>query len=364
MKNTIGQPAQTNHADKKTSPNFIGSIGKQISPADFPLANIVTDSSKYALDGNWAFCRFDDDEIIGARFGWSRGFYGMTDYGYPMDQPDDGCGVRIEIVTRDGAYLWIEQEKYNAQDISIPQDEYKHSLTDKGHKVIELEGWPAVRWKMSSDDGFLSIDANLCPSAVFILPDSILRKSRFSMWLAVCSFQGLVKIGGREKTVRGTAFYDHSRITRENNDAAEFGSYNYLPIWFEDNSYFICYYSEQYDGKRNDGYSFGCHIDSDRTFSEFEPDGEQTISFDEDNQLKTCSSKWKSGDVTLTINVTAEPVGIAKAWGTGAVPQTLAENRVFPLPFKCFAEITQKGIRRSIVGKGLNEYIRNPRLHE
>ncbi|MDD5677405.1 MAG: hypothetical protein PHW60_05345 [Kiritimatiellae bacterium] len=346
----------------KTSPNFEGVVGLPVAAAEFPPANRITDKSRYALDGNWAFCRFDDPDIIGARFGLNRGFMNSTDYGFPVDQPDDGCALRVEILTREGAYLWIENNKYKAHDIHIPPRSYQHTLAVAGRDILKLSGWPVIRWSMSSDDGFLAIDVVLDPKTVVILPDHVLKNSRFSMWLAVCALRGSVTMGDSKKNIRGMAFYDHPRITRERNDVPEFGTYNYIPVRFNDGSCFISYYGETADGRRNDSYSFGYYLDRRGLVSEFKPDGIQTVTFDADDQLATCSSAWKSGSQRLSIGIRSEPIGVKKAWGTGNVPQTLKENRVFPLPFKCAAVIAENGVCKTISGVGLNEYMRNPKL--
>ena len=347
--------------DRRFSPNFHGVIGQQFSVENFPFSNIVTDKSKYVSDCNWAFCRFDDDEIVGARFGITRGFLGSTDYGFAADKPEDSCELRVEVVTRDGAYLWIEDTKYKAADITIPPNEYQHALFDHGEEILHLSGWPVITWKMSSSDGSLKIAATLQPKSLFILPDSLLRSSRFSMWIAVCSISCVITIDGKQKEVQGTAFYDHPRIIRERNSVPEFGSYNYLPVWFNDGSYFVSYYSEIVDGTRNDNYTFGYSIDSSGSFREFQPDGIQSITFDEDDQLKTCASRWRCGQTTLSIAVTAEPIGVKRVWGSRNVPKTRKDNRVFPLPFNCVATIDDGAVRREIQGVGLNEYIQNPK---
>ena len=346
----------------KFSPNFEGAIGQPMQPAEFPLSNRVTDNKKYALDGNWAFCRFDDPEIIGARFGWNRGYYCGTDYGFSGDQPDDGCAMRVEILTRKGAYLWIENNQYKAPDIIIPPNKYQHNLACNGRDILNLTGWPAIQWKMSSNDGFLAIDFTLKPKTVLILPDNVSRSMRFSMWLAVCPLSGIVTIGSIKKEIRGMAFYDHPRITREKNVLPEFGSYNYVPVWFSDDSCFFSYYSETSDGRRNDSYSFGYYLDRSGVITEYRPDGIQSLTFDSDDQIETCSGAWVSGNTRLSINIRSEPVGVKRAWGTGSIPQTRKDNRVFPLPFLCTAVLAEDGGNRELSGAGLNEYVRSPKM--
>ena len=83
----------------KESISFIGEAGSLIDPFDFERSNITIDDKKFDCNGNWAFCRFDDPYIIGARFGFSRGFVSGKDYGFENDQHKNGTSVRIEILT-------------------------------------------------------------------------------------------------------------------------------------------------------------------------------------------------------------------------------------------------------------------------
>src|ERR1041384_94298 len=99
------------------SPYFIGNVGQTLAPQQFPPANYLIDETRYSYEGNWAFCHFDGDEVYGARFGFGRGAFDARDYGLPARLDKSNLWVHLELMTQEGAVLWIGSGKYKAQQV-------------------------------------------------------------------------------------------------------------------------------------------------------------------------------------------------------------------------------------------------------
>jgi hypothetical protein len=340
--------------------NFSTKTHDILNPDEMPLQDRILDRSKYRYDSNWAFCRFDDPEIIGARFGFGRGLMLASDFGFSEDTPGmkPSTGLRIEILTTKGAYLFIDYDKYPDEAL-IFDNQFHHCLVDGNQEMIHMEGFPEIRWKMASADGFAMIDFVLSPFKIITLPDNILRKSTFSMWMAICLAKGKITLDGQEKDLSGSIFFDHPRISAEEHDVKDFGSYLYTPIRLSDGSHFVGYYSDFLDGERNDDYSFGYYIDKDSNVSVYKGTSLTNLHFSVEWQVKTFDVTFENKNSEIRFSGKEENYPVLRTWGTGNNHLIKKDNRVFPQPFTVEFVRTVNGIPTHLTGCGVTEYIQN-----
>ncbi len=340
--------------------NFTTKTHEVQFPEEMRLSDRVMDRTKYRYDSNWAFCRFDDPEIIGGRFGFGRGLLMASDFGFSEDVPGTkpSTGLRVEILTTRGAYLFIDYEKY--PDEALLFDEaFHHELKDGEQEMISMDSYPEVHWKMASADGCLKVDFILSPIKIITLPDNILKSSTFSMWMAICKATGKVTIDGRTKEVTGSIFYDHPRITGEKHDVKEFGCYLYTPIRLSDGSHFAGYIADYFDGERIDGYSFGYYVDNKSNVSVYEGISLSNLHFDEDSQVAMFDTVFKNDHSTITIHGEGENCPVLRTWGTGNTSLSKKDNRVFPQPFSVDFVRRMDGEETHLTGSGVTEYVQN-----
>lgn len=340
--------------------NFSTAKHAATEPANMKPSDIEMNRQLYRYDSNWAFCRFDHPEIIGGRFGFGRGIMFPSDYGWPGQDPSaSSTGLRIELLTTKGAYLYIEYEKYRDDQLEFDTGTFRHLLRDNGRDIINVQGFPDILWEMESEDGFVKVDFSVKPLKVLTLPDNILARTIFSMWLAVCRAQGTITVNGISAAVNGAFFLDHPRLTAARNDIKEFGSYLYTPIALDDGSYFMSYYSDFLDGSQNHGYCFGYYMDQSRNVSVYEGKSISDLCFTAENQVKRVNLVFENDSSTIELFIKGEEYPVLRTWGTGSIPRRKADNRVFPQPFAADFIMTGAGAKTNLTGKGITEYIKN-----
>ncbi len=341
---------------------FDGDIGVAFKAVDFPLNNYVIDKELYKYEGQWSFSVVNNnDYIYGARFGFGAGYFDSSDFGTTTwdshDIERDSSLLYIEIMTKDGAYLWQCYDKYKSDQIITKDGELDFKLTDNGQTIASLQGWPNVRWVMNSDDGEIGIDVELRVKSCVVFPDNVLPSNMNSMWASVCDMNGSFILDGKKFEIQGTSFFDRPRINPVKNDIPKTGSNLYLPIQLEDDSYFVGYYSTYIDGSINELYSFGWYIKDG--FSEFMPNMKVTnLVFDEDDKPKTWDFKCSSDNLIVEMKSTTRNTTVKKCWGSKGLPQTRKGNPNLPLDITCSAVIQKKGGSMvKVNGEGLAEYM-------
>lgn len=346
------------------SPYFDGLIGATVPSNRFPAENYLIDKSRYDYEGNWAFCVFDGEEIPAARFGFGGGAFDVRDYG-PGDPPSkDFLLLQLEMMTRDGAVLWLANGKYKASQIRTAPKEMEVWLDDDGKRIFYISGWPNMRWRFASDDGEAELDMHITPKMVTILPDQLLPRNRFAMWLSVGQAEGTFRFRQKSVSIKGTAFYDHPRTCLQSHDVAPVGWYLYMPIAFEDGSRLAAYHTVDGHGKPDESFCFGLFITPDGRAQWLLGGVMRRMAMDQYQFPASWTTQWKTPAMSLTIDATVRDAKILKTWGGsgwcgGAVPKTRAENRNLPLVFDCSAKIVQQGHERTIKGKGVAEYVKN-----
>lgn len=336
--------------------NFIGNIGETVAPSAFPKSNYIVDPSKWDYEGDWAFCRFDSEEIFGARFGFGRGTFDTTDYG-ATEPVSELFFLHIELMTRDGAALWISSGTFQPGDMRTGTDSLDRQLHSPSHEIFRIQGWPRVHWHMESDDREIEVTMHLAAQNVTILPDAVLPHNRFAMWLAICRAEGEVRFQNRRTRVNGTAFYDHPRITLRPHDVPLFGWLLYMPMHFADGSYLASYYTRDIDGSCNRSYSFGLYVDRDGKAT-WLPRVEMTdIRMDADDKPRSWSLQLNDDDLDVELSARVRDTAILGAWGKPDVAQTRRANANIPLVFDCEASMRSGNTHSQVRGGGLAEYI-------
>jgi hypothetical protein len=347
-------------SDRQHSTYFEGEIGETIPASSFPASNYVIDDSLYDYEGNWAFCVFDSDDVYAARFGFGRGMIDLSDYGSTERIDKDFLMLHIELMTRDGAVLWIGTGKFKAGEVVIKPGEFDHALVSEGREIFCIAGWPESRWNMQSDDAEVEVDAHLAIVNTTILPDCVMPNNLFAMWVAVCRIDGSVRFREKVVPIKGTAFFDHPRINVRRNAVPQFGWYLYTPTRFSDGSCLISYYTEDAVGSRVDYYSFGLYIDATGESHWLRGTSMQSLTFDSDGKPESWITSWHSEEIDISCRSTVRGTSILKAWGGGSVPQTRKDNGNIPLVFEADAIVRMDEVETAVHGRGIAEYLAHP----
>lgn len=92
-------------ADARRSVAFSGAVGVAVAAADVSPRDYLIDIDRYPSEGNWAFCRFENEEIPAIRLGFELGGFNPG--------PDEATPNRrylqlhLEVMTSDGALFWL-----------------------------------------------------------------------------------------------------------------------------------------------------------------------------------------------------------------------------------------------------------------
>ncbi len=343
--------------DTTTSKYFIGETGQCVPARDFPASNYLINDSLYDYEGNWAFCVFDGDEVFAARFGFGRGMIDLSDYGSTARIDRDFLMLHVELMTSEGAVLWIGTGNFKARDVILRPGEFDHQLVADGTEIFSVRGWPQSGWRFQSDDGQVEVDVSLDILSAAILPDCVMPNNLFAMWVAVCRVDGTVRFRENVKHVSGTAFYDHPRIVVRQNEVPQFGWYLYTPTRFSDGSCLISYYTADAVGRRVDYYSFGLYIDANGQSQWLPETTLDSLEFDCDGKPQHWNACWHSEDLDITAHGKVLETEILKAWGSDSVPQTRKDNGNIPLVFETDATVRRGGADAALHGRGIAEYL-------
>ena len=220
------------------SPLFTGKIGNVVLPVNFHTSNYIINSTKYDYEGNWAFCSFTHNLIYSARFGFGCGKFVTSDYGQSFSwEPKSIMVTHIELMTANGAVLWICNDKFTPEQIKMEKDRMGIYLFDMEDYIFRIEGWPNMRWYFMSNDREISVDMCIDLKHVIILPDNLLQHNLYAMWVAVGEIRGTIRIEDNNYNVDGVVFYDHPRIIIRSHDVLPLGWYLYTPTYFNDGSF-------------------------------------------------------------------------------------------------------------------------------
>ena len=135
------------------------------------------------------------------------------------------------------------------------------------------------------------------------------------MWITSCSLKGYVTIDDESTIIKGTAFFDYPRLTKENNNPKEFGSYLHTPIVLDDGSHFFSCYSDSIDGERNENYSFRYLVDKNPGMTYYCWESMKNLWFTPENQMECASLIFVNVHSEIHISMKEEYLPIHRSWG-------------------------------------------------
>ena len=227
----------------------------ELSPAD-----CLPDPDRFSSEGYWAFCRFQNDIIPAARFGFQRGGFNPG----PRDETPNSSYLQLhlEVMTNEGAILWLPSGTYNAERLRVQPGKLDIRLDDQNTRIFQVIGWPSVEFIFASPDGYLAVELTFDLRTITVLPDSILPHCVFSMWESMGKVRGSIRYGQRRIPVSGTVFFDHTRVIRQTNGVLPRKLSLYTTMYFEDGSGLFGYQALDIEDRPIKDYCFIIYLDS------------------------------------------------------------------------------------------------------
>ena len=65
--------SESRFTDRGRSALFEGAVGETVPGSSVSKRDYLIDTASFPSEGNWAFCRFDSDEVPALRLGFQRG---------------------------------------------------------------------------------------------------------------------------------------------------------------------------------------------------------------------------------------------------------------------------------------------------
>jgi hypothetical protein len=133
------------------SRTFSRVVGTTYPAAQFPKQDYLIDPSRFDSEGNWAFCRFTSQEIPAVRMGFQREGFNITATEKISD--NSRLQLHLEIMTKDGAILWLPSGKYPSNKVTTNPKAMKIQLRVEDREIFSIRGWPGMEWRFRSEDG-------------------------------------------------------------------------------------------------------------------------------------------------------------------------------------------------------------------
>jgi hypothetical protein len=338
----------------QASLTFSGIVGRTYPAAAFPKQDLLIDPRRFDSEGNWAFCRFNSDEVPAVRMGFQRGGFNI---GTADREPDrDLLQLHLEVMGKDGARLWLPTGRYPASAAVSDPERLDVRLEHGGREIFRIRGWPDMEWHFRSEEGELEAELAVAIDTVTILPDCLLPRCVFSMWETMGSARGTIRLGGRKVPVEGKVFYDHPRIVPAVRPVAPRKMYLYTTMYFEDGSGMFGYHAVDEHNRPIPYYCFGVHIDPAGQGSFLPEARTPRLETGADHIPTRWSLEWQGEGVAIVSDISVQDLPLVKAWGTETAPRKRGDFIIFPLVLDGKAEITAGGSTRQLAGYGLAEY--------
>jgi hypothetical protein len=333
---------------------FRGLVGRTYAAADWLMEDLLIDRERFDSEGNWAFCRFDSDEVPAVRMGFQAGSFAIGPH--PQEPDPDLLQLHLEVMTADGAWLWLPTGTLPATRLDMDGRRMDVRLPGDDRDLLRIRGWPLMEWHGRTPDDELEVRLQVDVRSVTVLPDCLLPQSVFAMWETMGRARGSVRVDGRRFEVEGHAFFDHTRVVHRPHPVTPRRMYLYPTLAFEDGSGVFGYHAEDADGRPLAYYCFGVHVDRDGRGT-FLPDARVTdLALDADGLPERWRLDWRSDEVTVEAEVSVRPLGIARAWGAPTAPRRRADYVILPLVLDARATIRRGGSAERLAGTGLAEY--------
>jgi hypothetical protein len=334
---------------------FAGEVGRTYPSGSFPAGDRGFDPARFPSEGCWAFCAFDNDEILAVRMGFQKGSFNIT----PVDRPPDPglLQLHLEVITSEGAILWLPTGQYPAGEVVVGAGSPAARLARGGREIFRIDGWPEVEWAFRSDDGELEVRLATRVESVSILPDCLLPWSVFAMWESLGETRGTVRHRDRTVAVSGAMFMDHPRVIRRQSPVVPRTMYLYTTLALEGGGGLYGYHAVDASGAPVGYYCFGIFVDpSGRGW--FLPRAAITgPSRDSHGLPRSWTLDWKGDGVEVRADIVTRDSSILRSWGSPRAPRSVDEFSIIPLVLSGTASISGAGGgRRTVRGRGLAEY--------
>jgi hypothetical protein len=333
---------------------FDATVGCSVPAGSFSKDDYLIDPSRFASEGNWAFCRFTSEDVPAARLGFQRGGFngGSTD----LTPSPQYLQLHLELMTREGAILWLPSGIYPAGSVRTDPHAMNIELEHRGRKIFSFRGWPKIECHFCSEDGAAQADLQFDLAAVTVLPDCILPYCLFGMWECMGEVSGSVRSGDRTIAVAGKVFFDHTRVIAARHPVVARQMYVYTTLYFEDGSGLFGYHAVDVQGRPIEDYCFGVYLEPTGK-SHLLKDATLThLALDADRIASGWQICWRTTKFSVSAEIWVERSRILKCWGTPDAPQERSRFSIIPLVLNARGEIADGGIRRKLLGRGLAEY--------
>jgi hypothetical protein len=333
---------------------FDGAVGASGPAALVSKQDYLIDTSRFASEGNWAFCRFASDDVPAARLGFQRGgFNGGTLDRVPSPSY---LQLHLELMTREGAVLWVPSGIYPAESVRTDQHAMDITLDHAGRQIFSMRGWPKIECHYRSVDGYAQADLYFDLKAVTVLPDSVLPQCLFAMWESMGDVSGSVRYADRTVAVNGKVFFDHTRVIPRRHPVVPRQMYVYTTLYFEDGSGLFGYHSIDARGQPIEDYCFGIYLDGAGNGRLLTDTDMTQLTLDEDGIANSWHMCWRAADFSIGTSITVERSRILKSWGARDAPQERRHYSIIPLVLDANAKVVHAGAARKLRGYGLAEY--------
>ena len=349
-----GMAAGSGGGRTRRSAAFVGPVGVAVPAATVSERDYLIDADLYPSEGNWAFCRFESDEIPAIRLGFELGGFNPGPVAATPNRTY--LQLHLEVMTREGALFWLPSGKHGSQEVVSDPDRLDVRLEAGGREVFRLQGWPDIACHFSSDDGDLEVDLRFELTTVSVLPDALLPHCVFAMWESMGRAHGQARYLDRRVALEGTVFFDHPRVIEEPHDVAPRQMYIYTTLRLEDGGGLFGYYAIDALTRPIEDYCFCVYLDAAGNGRLLSHGVLARLDLDEDGIANGWQVTWRDAGLMLDADVSVRPGPILRSWGGPHAPQTRREFGFPPLVLDAAVRVRQGDTVRDLRGWGLAEY--------
>jgi hypothetical protein len=337
-----------------TSRVFEGTVGETRPAMLVSKHDYLIEPNRFPSEGNWAFCRFDGDEVPALRLGFQRGGFNWS----PLEcEPSPSyLQLHLELMTREGAILWLPSGMFPAENVVCDANEMNIRLEHGGQNIFTFSGWPTIECHFGSDDGDLRADLRFELSAVTTLPDCLLPHCLFAMWESMGQVSGAIRYLDKSFEVQGKVFFDHTRVIRCGHSEVPRHMYVYSTVYFDNGGGLFGYHSVDASGHLIDQCCYYVYLDAAGNGRFLDNPALSNLLLDRDGIAKSWQISGRTPDGLLTVHVDVQDTPIIRCWGSHDAPQTRKEFSIIPLVLRGCAHIAIDGDLRMHKAYGLAEY--------
>ena len=333
---------------------FSGLVGQTLPSHALAAGDLLIDPMRFPSEGDWAFCRFDDERIPALRMGFQRGGFNIWPDARASDP--DLFQLHLEVMASDGAHLWLPTGVYPARDLRSDPRSKDVRLTRDSREPLAISGWPEMTWHACSDDGEREVELEVSVSSVTVLPDCILPRAVFAMWETVGLARGWVRIGAETTHVRGSMFYDHTRVLHREHPVPGRQGYLYTTLVLADGGALFGYHAVDVTGRPIDDSCFGIHVDPAGGGRFLPLTGAPEVRLDADGLPARWRLDWRGPELAVMADVAVRPTPLLRAWGAPTAPTSRAAFPIIPLVLDADVILEDASGSRALRGVGLAEH--------